>query len=322
MSIKRLPFKALTWCLARLATGCRSAKVKTQIYLVTQFTLSPLCKTSFLHQDFCEWGESCSVVSNPLQLYSAWNSPGQSTGVGSSSQPRNWTHVSHITRWILYQLSHQGTTPLRVSFFPSSPRNSAFSSRRVPPNVTRLLFCLCKVRCCWGAWGGGAERLGLGARVWELGAGGLELGLGVGKLGTGARSWGLGAGGKELPSLQPSGLPGSWFPGSLTLARAWRWGPSFSLLVGTVFTPQAESPPCWPSILSSWLQLHLFLWGSLCRVVRTWVSVFTLPHLHLPQAGGRTWAPENVSALAGNTALPLASRQLPRSVVSGAALAN
>ena len=49
--------------------------------------------------------ESPSVVSDSLRpngLYSLWNSPGQSTGVGSlsllqgSSQPRDWTQVSLI----------------------------------------------------------------------------------------------------------------------------------------------------------------------------------------------------------------------------------
>ena len=46
---------------------------------------------------------SLSVVSNslwPHGLYSPWNSPGQNTGVGSSSllpyQPRDWTQVSCI----------------------------------------------------------------------------------------------------------------------------------------------------------------------------------------------------------------------------------
>ena len=49
--------------------------------------------------------KSCSVMSDSLQphgLYSPWNSVGQNTGVGSlshlqgSSQPRDWTQVSHI----------------------------------------------------------------------------------------------------------------------------------------------------------------------------------------------------------------------------------
>ena len=48
---------------------------------------------------------SRSAVSDSLQphgVYSPWNSPGQNTGVGShcfsreSSQPRDWTQVSHI----------------------------------------------------------------------------------------------------------------------------------------------------------------------------------------------------------------------------------
>ena len=54
-----------------------------------------------------EWSgsESLSLVSDSLQLhglYSSWNSPGQNTGVGAipfprgSSQPRDWTQVSHI----------------------------------------------------------------------------------------------------------------------------------------------------------------------------------------------------------------------------------
>ena len=61
---------------------------------------------------------SCSVVSNSLQphgLYSPWNSPGQSTGVGSLSllqgifltQGSN-PGLPHY-RWILYQLSHKGS---------------------------------------------------------------------------------------------------------------------------------------------------------------------------------------------------------------------
>ena len=49
--------------------------------------------------------ESHSVVFDSLQphgLYSPWNYPGQNTGVGTfpffrgSSQPRDWTQVSHI----------------------------------------------------------------------------------------------------------------------------------------------------------------------------------------------------------------------------------
>ena len=62
--------------------------------------------------------ESHSVVSDSLQphgLYSPWNSPGQNTRVGSRSllqgifptQGSN-SGLPHC-RWILYQLSHQGS---------------------------------------------------------------------------------------------------------------------------------------------------------------------------------------------------------------------
>ena len=46
--------------------------------------------------------KSCLTLSDPMDLYSPWNSPGQNTGVGSLSllqgifQPRNQTQVSHI----------------------------------------------------------------------------------------------------------------------------------------------------------------------------------------------------------------------------------
>ena len=74
--------------------------------------------TSKLSADSVE-NERCSVVSDslwPHGLYSQWNSPGQNTGVGSLSllqgifptQGSN-TGLRHC-KWILYQLSHQGTS--------------------------------------------------------------------------------------------------------------------------------------------------------------------------------------------------------------------
>ena len=86
--------------------------------------------------------ESCSVASNslpPQGRYSPWNSLGQNTGVGSpsllqgifltqGSNPRLW----HC-RWILYQLSHQGSP--RILEWVAYP----FSSRSSPPrNWTRI----------------------------------------------------------------------------------------------------------------------------------------------------------------------------------------
>ena len=54
---------------------------------------------------------SCPILCDPHRLQLArllcpWESPGKNTGVGcssrGSSQPRNWTRVSCIGRWILY----------------------------------------------------------------------------------------------------------------------------------------------------------------------------------------------------------------------------
>ena len=62
--------------------------------------------------------ENHSIVASPLGphgLYSPWNSPGQNTGLGSCSllQGIFSTHGSNPClphcRWILYQLSHQGS---------------------------------------------------------------------------------------------------------------------------------------------------------------------------------------------------------------------
>ena len=62
--------------------------------------------------------ESCSVVSDSLRphgQYSPWNSPGQNTGVGSLSLLqgifRAWGSNPGFPhcRWILYQLSHDGS---------------------------------------------------------------------------------------------------------------------------------------------------------------------------------------------------------------------
>ena len=80
--------------------------------------------------------ESCSVVSNSLQLYSPWNSPGQNTGVGSlsfsrgSSQPRDWTQVSCIagrffTSWATGKPKNTGVGSLSLLqwIFPTQESN-------------------------------------------------------------------------------------------------------------------------------------------------------------------------------------------------------
>ena len=65
--------------------------------------------------------ESHSVMSNslwPHRSYSPWNSPGQNTGVGSHSllqrifPTQGSNPILPHYRWILYQLSHQGSPKL------------------------------------------------------------------------------------------------------------------------------------------------------------------------------------------------------------------
>ena len=69
--------------------------------------------------------ESCSVVSDSLQphgLFSPWNSPSQNTGVGSLSLlqgifPTQESNPGLLhCRWILYQLSHQGSPILCTQY--------------------------------------------------------------------------------------------------------------------------------------------------------------------------------------------------------------
>ena len=86
--------------------------------------------------------ESCSVVSNSLQphvLYSPWNSPGQTTGVGSLSLlqgifPNQGSNpgLPHCMR-ILYQLSHKGSP--RILAWVACPFFRGFSW---PRNRTRV----------------------------------------------------------------------------------------------------------------------------------------------------------------------------------------
>ena len=65
-----------------------------------------------------KWSESRSVVSSslwPHGLYSPWNSLGQNTGVGNCSLIQGIFPTERLNpgllncRWILYQLSHQGS---------------------------------------------------------------------------------------------------------------------------------------------------------------------------------------------------------------------
>ena len=106
-------------------------------------------------QDFNPWGQglgkgqffapcceffsqfSRSVVSDSLQphgLYSPWNSPGQNTGVGSlfllqGIFPTQGSNPCLLhCRWILYQLSHQGSP--RILEWVAYPFSSGSSRPR------------------------------------------------------------------------------------------------------------------------------------------------------------------------------------------------
>ena len=80
-----------------------------------RFTNSPRCAVIL---STMKESESHSVMSDSLQphgLYSPWNSLGQSTGVGSLSLlqrifPTQESNPGLLhCRWMLYQLSHQGS---------------------------------------------------------------------------------------------------------------------------------------------------------------------------------------------------------------------
>ena len=89
--------------------------------------------------------ERRSVVSDslwPHGLYSPWNSPGQNTGVGSLSLlqgifPTQGSNAGlwHC-KWILYQLSHQGTS--RILEWVACP----FASRSSPPRNQTGVTCI------------------------------------------------------------------------------------------------------------------------------------------------------------------------------------
>ena len=85
--------------------------------------------------------ENLSVMCNslwPHGLYSPWNSPGQNAGVGSLSLPQGIFQTQGSNprlphcRWVLYQLSHQGSP--RILEWVAYP----FSRSSQPRNQTRV----------------------------------------------------------------------------------------------------------------------------------------------------------------------------------------
>ena len=91
------------------------------IFFILKLSYSSLTREiSYSHktQFFFKVSESCSVVSDSLQLHgphSPWNSPGQNTGVGSPFPLQGIFQIQGLNpglpycRWILYQLSHKGS---------------------------------------------------------------------------------------------------------------------------------------------------------------------------------------------------------------------
>ena len=94
------------------------------------------------HLNQCGESESHSVVYDSLQpheLYSPWNSLGQNTGVGSLSLLQGIVPTQEPNPgllhcgWILYQLSHKGSTRILGQVaYPFSSRSSQ------PRNPTRV----------------------------------------------------------------------------------------------------------------------------------------------------------------------------------------
>ena len=91
-----------------------------------------------------KWWESRSVMSGflwPHGLYSSWTLPGQNTGVGSLSLlqgifPTQGSNPGLLDcRWILYQLSHQG----------SKIENVGSESKK----ITSGHRCLCRILGVW-----------------------------------------------------------------------------------------------------------------------------------------------------------------------------
>ena len=103
-----------------------------------------LWTSNFYSFFFWNESESHSVVSDslwPHRLYSPCNSPGQNTGMGSCSLLQGIFPTQGLNpglphcRWILYQLSHQGSP--RILGWVAYP----FSSGSSPPrNWTRVFW--------------------------------------------------------------------------------------------------------------------------------------------------------------------------------------
>ena len=120
----------------------------TRTYCRAQQLYSTLCNDLYgkrIWKSIDAWMcERCSVMSNflrPYGLYSPWNSPGLNTGVDSHSLlqgifPTQGSNPGLLhCRWILYQLSHQGSP--RILDWVAYPFSSGSSW---PRNLTRVSY--------------------------------------------------------------------------------------------------------------------------------------------------------------------------------------
>ena len=105
-------------------------------------------KLSLLEQPADPESRCCSVASDSLRLlglYSPWDSPGQNTGVGNlsfsrgSSQPRDWTQVSHMadgffTSWATREAKNTGMDSLSLLqriFLTQEPKQCLLNCRLI-----------------------------------------------------------------------------------------------------------------------------------------------------------------------------------------------
>ena len=102
---------------------------------------------------------SCLTLCHPHGLYSPWNSPGQNTGAGSLSLLQGIFPTQGLNsgllhcRWILYQLSHEGSpsilewVPYPFSSGSSLPRNRTRVScigDSLPPELSEKPKSMCR----------------------------------------------------------------------------------------------------------------------------------------------------------------------------------
>ena len=109
-------------------------------------------KGKFNYMIRVEETESHSVVSNSLRphaLYSPWNSLGQNTGVGSCSLLQGISPTQGMDpglphcRWILYQLSYQGSQDKREKYkYEKEHVQNTLENQREILKYHERLFCI------------------------------------------------------------------------------------------------------------------------------------------------------------------------------------